>query len=261
MRPAVVVSKTNPASVTIRDSIFEVEVLEEKGGGVWSGPDFDLVEYEGSIVEIVPSYPASYYIFASTHRSESGKDCLTVHTPGNWGEAALGGKPFALNISLPFCIKAAAQEMKRLSASRLGWEVYVEVDHHGPSLDVPVMFAEIGSTDSAWKNKEAGRIVAGAILAAIRNKCRWAVYVGFGGSHYAPKFAPKIIDGEIAIGHIISGYALESFGIDEQRVRQAIEKNLPAAEGALIDWKGMGSAARKKLIEMLEKVGVKWERC
>jgi len=89
----------------------------------------------------------------------------------------------------------------------------------------------------------AGRIAAGGILAAIRNAAAPPCYVGFGGSHYCPKFSPRVLDGEEAFGHIIPGYALERDGVDEEMVRQALEKNADAVAGAMLDWKGIKQAS------------------
>lgn len=150
--------------------------------------------------------------------------------------------------------------MRELSDSTLKWPVAVEVDHHGPTLSKPVLFAEIGSTELEWGNTVAGEIAAKAILAAIKSDEAFPAYAGFGGSHYSPKFTPKILDGGIAFGHIISGYALERGGCDAEMVRQAMEKNVEPIVSALIDWKGIKGEARKKLVETLDAAGMKWER-
>lgn len=260
MKPLVVISRQNPASLNIKSALLSLEKLEEAQKDFWSGPVFDMAEYPGSIVEIVPQHDADCYIFASTHKSGSGKPCFTVHTPGNWGNADLGGTPRTLNAAMPARLKAAAQKMKELSGASLGWPVSIEVDHHGPTLGRPVMFAEIGSSEAQWEVSEAGRIAAAAIVSAVKNEKTWPSYVGFGGTHYAPKFTPRIVDGEIAFGHMISGYALEEYGVDGERIAQAMEKNVGKIECALLDWKGMQGETRKKLVETLGALGIKWEK-
>ncbi len=260
MKPLVVIASENAASLNIKEALLGMGKLEAAGRGFWSAPDFDMAEYPGSIVGIVPAHDAEYYVFASTHRSESGTPCFTVHTPGNWGNADLGGSPNTLNAAMPSRLKAAARKMKELSAASLGWQVSVEVDHHGPTLKKPVMFAEIGSSEAQWKVEEAGSIAAQAIVAAIKNERAWPAYVGFGGTHYAPKFTPKILEGEIALGHIISGYALEKYGMDGGRVLQAMGRNSEKIERALIDWKGIGGEGRRSLVALLDKMEIKWEK-
>ncbi|MCX8174692.1 MAG: hypothetical protein N3E51_00600 [Candidatus Micrarchaeota archaeon] len=259
MRPLVVISRQNEASRNIKGAILAIESMEEEGG-FWRGTDFDMAEYSGEIVTIEPAHKADYYIYASTHKSEAGQPCFTAHTPGNWGSAGLGGKERTLNIAMPSRLKAAVQELAMLSRQSLGWQVSLEADHHGPTIEKPVMFVEIGSTREQWGMKKAGEIAARAIVAAVRNRRSWPAYVGFGGSHYAPKFSPKAVEGEEAFGHIISGYALEKDGFDAGRLKDVIGKNTEAPLGAMIDWKGMKGEVRSKLIRELESAGVKWQR-
>lgn len=260
MRGLVVVSSENAASQNIKANLLRLEQFEQQPDGKLSSRFFDMAEYSGSIVEIVPTHDADYYIFASTHRSSSNQPGFSVHTPGNWGDADLGGKPRTLNFTMPSKIKLIAQKMNELSSSSLKWQVSVEVDHHGPSLEKPVLFAEIGSTEAEWKNPEAGKIVAQAILCAIKSEQQFKTYVGFGGTHYSPKFTPKIIGSEIALGHIISGYSLEKSGMDAEMVRQAWEKNAEKPESVLLDWKGIKGETRAKLIAALDSLGIKWEK-
>lgn len=254
------ISSDNPASLNIKSALLGMEQPEMRGGKFWSARDFDIAEYPGSIIEIVPSHDAEYYVFASTHKSKSNSPALTVHTPGNWGEADLGGSPRTLNWSLPFQLKAAARRMAELAPQLPGWQVSLEADHHGPTLQRPVMFAEIGSTGKEWGDPVAGRIAAEAIVAAIRCKESFPVKVGFGGTHYAPKFGPKIIGDGPAFGHLVSGYAMERDGVDSERVRQAFERNAAKPECAEIDWKGMKGEARSKLVSALEECGIPWEK-
>jgi D-aminoacyl-tRNA deacylase len=258
-KPLVVIATENEASVNIRDRLLEIAKMEEEERGFWRCEDFCMAEYAGCIVEIVPSHEAEYYVFASTHKSESGSPCFTAHTPGNWGDAELGGKSRHLNFAYGSKVKEIACKMAQL-AGKLGWQTSVEVDHHGPSLETPVLFAEIGSSKAEWPNKMAGEIVAQSIVQAIKSDRRFPCRIGFGGSHYAPKFTPKIVNGPNAFGHIIPGYALERFGMDEEMVAQAIKKNVEPVESAEIDWKGVKGQTREKLIATLDSLGMKWER-
>jgi len=257
--PLVVVAKGNAASENIRDCILASVPMDELGRGEWGCGEFLMAEYEGSIVEIAPVHDAEYYIYASTHRSESGTPCLAAHTPGNWGAAEMGGEPRTLNFSHPGKLKEIAVALSS-GAKRRGWQFSIEVDHHGPSVEKPVVFAEIGSGEAQWGVKEAGAIVAGAIVGAIRSDARYPCHIGFGGTHYAPKFTPKVVSGDVAFGHIVSGYALERFGVDEEMVGQAIGKNVGRAELAEIDWKGVRGETRRKLTAALDSLGMKWVR-
>ena len=203
MKPLVVVSKGNEASQNIKSALLKLGKLEKKGESYWECAGFGMAEYDGSIIEIVPDREADYYIYASTHRSESEKPSFTVHTQGNWGSADFGGKERTLNIACPAKLKVALMKMKELSGASLRWDVCMEVDHHGPTLETPVFFIEIGSTEKEWGIPEAGEIVSRAIMAAVESREEFPAYVGFGGTHYTSKFTPIVLNSEKAIGHRI----------------------------------------------------------
>ncbi|MFA6328323.1 MAG: D-aminoacyl-tRNA deacylase [Candidatus Micrarchaeia archaeon] len=261
MRPLVVIATENQASLNIKNALLSlVPALRQQGTGFWSSPEFDMAEYPGRIIDIVPTHEAECYIFASTHRSESAKPCFTAHTPGNWGAAAMGGEPRTLNIASASRLSAAVRRMKELSdASSLKWEVAVEVDHHGPSLGKPVLFVEIGSSEKEWGILEAGIICAQGIIAAATAEPVSEACVGFGGTHYCPKFTRTILSG-VPLGNIVSGYSLERDGADGAMVRQAIEKNDCKISRALLDWKGIKGEKRRELVACLDALGVKWEK-
>lgn len=258
MRCQVVVSKENPASQNIKRALLAMGGLEQEEEGFWSCSEFDMAEYEGRIVDIVPSRDAGCYIFASTHRSEKGKPSFTAHTPGNWGAAMLGGSPRTLNVACGSKVAAAARRMAELSGKSLGWETAIEVDHHGPTLSRPVLFVEVGSSENEWAVEEAGRIAAEGVLAAIRARQEETAAVGFGGSHYCPKFGPMALLGKQVFTHIISGYSLERDSVDGGMVAQAFGKSVEKAGVAMIDWKGIRGETRAKLISALDGMGVKW---
>jgi D-aminoacyl-tRNA deacylase len=260
MKPLVVIASENEASLNIKHALFASGVgLEEKGDCFWSCPSFDMAEYGGRIVDIVPQHEAECYIYASTHKSESGMPCFTAHTPGNWGKAGLGGKPRSLNIASASRLSAALQKMKALSQASAGWEVCLEVDHHGPTLGKPVLFVEIGSSEKEWCNAEAGRICAQGVIAAASAAPLQEACIGFGGTHYCPKFSPLVLMGE-PLGHIISGYSLERDGVDEEMVGQAVAKNDCKITRALLDWKGIKGGKRQELVACLDGIGIAWEK-
>jgi len=261
MRPLVVIASGNAASLNIKNALLALlPKLEPKGGMFWSSPAFDMAEYPGRIIDIVPAHEAECFIFASTHRSESGKPCFTAHTPGNWGAAELGGVPRTLNIASAARLSAAVRKMKGLSdASSLKWEISVEVDHHGPTLGKPVLFVEIGSSEKEWGLPEAGMICAQGIIAAAAAEPIAEACIGFGGTHYCPKFTSTILSGT-PLGHIISGYSLERDGVGEEMVRQAIEKNDCKIARALLDWKGIKGERRRELVACLDALGMAWEK-
>jgi len=196
---------------------------------------------------------ASLIIFASKHRSKEEISSLTVHCTGNPSDdARLGGSPKSLAVSSPAAMKSILMEMKRLAEQKdLKYDVTLEVTHHGPTeLLVPSLYAEIGSTEMQWKDPEAGEVAAKAILAVSLEKV--PVAVGFGGGHYAMRQTGLLFDTDISFGHNFPKYKLEF--VDEALVKQAIEKS--KADFAYFDRKSMKSEERKKISEILEKLGL-----
>ncbi|HEY3362517.1 MAG TPA: D-aminoacyl-tRNA deacylase [Methanosarcina sp.] len=197
--------------------------------------------------------PASLIIFASKHRSKEEISSLTVHCTGNPSDdARLGGSPKSLAVSSPAAMKSILMEMKRLAEQKgLKYDVTLEVTHHGPTeLSVPSLYAEIGSTEVQWKDPEAGEIAAKAILSVSLEKV--PVAIGFGGGHYAMRQTGLLFETEISFGHNFPKYKLEF--VDEALVKQAIEKS--KADFAYFDRKSMKSEERKKISEILEKLGL-----
>ncbi|HII91409.1 MAG TPA: D-aminoacyl-tRNA deacylase [Methanosarcina sp.] len=196
---------------------------------------------------------ASLIIFASKHRSKEEVSSLTVHCTGNPSDdARLGGCPKSLAVSSPAAMKSILMEMKRLAEQKeLKYDVTLEVTHHGPTeLSVPSLYAEIGSTEVQWKDPEAGEVAAKAILAVSLENV--PVAIGFGGGHYAMRQTGLLFETSISFGHNFPKYKLEF--LDESLIRQAIEKS--KADFAYFDRKSMKSEERKKISEILEKLGL-----
>lgn len=198
-------------------------------------------------------FPASLIIFASKHRSKDEINSLTVHCTGNpSSENRLGGRPRELAVSSPPAMKSILTEMKRLSGEKgLKYDVTLEVTHHGPTeLSVPSIYAEIGSTEVQWQDPVAGEVAAKAILAVSLKKV--PVALGFGGGHYATRQTGLLLETGISFGHNFPKYRLES--IDEALIKQAIEKS--GADFVYFDRKSMKSADRKRVSEIVEKLGL-----
>jgi len=198
--------------------------------------------------------PASLIIFASKHRSKEEINSLTVHCTGNPSEEArLGGKPRSLAVSSPAAMKSILMEMKRLAEEKgLKYDVTLEVTHHGPTeLSVPSLYAEVGSTETQWKDPAAGEVVAKAILAISTEKVPSGL--GLGGGHYAMRQTGLLFETGISFGHNFPKYQLEF--VDEALIRQAVQKS--NADFAYFDRKSMKSEDRNRISEILEKLEIK----
>jgi len=196
---------------------------------------------------------ADFLIVPSTHKSAADKRSLTIHATGNFGSADYGGGPRKLNPTNPAAIAVGLRSMA--AAGLEGFDVCLEVTHHGPTLDTPLIFIEIGSTEEQWKNQEAGKVVANAIKDIFENQKEFTNYIGFGGPHYAPGFTKLILENpNIAIGHILPKYQQEN--VTKEIIQQMIDGS--NAKKAVIDWDGLRGDARKQVTDILDELGVEW---
>jgi D-aminoacyl-tRNA deacylase len=200
---------------------------------------------------------ATLIVFISRHSSQSGKPTLSVHTPGNFGLAELGGLPREISVSpataMQTALKALIGQKEELS---LNYEVSYECTHHGPSLNVPTMFVELGSSEPQWQDSTAAGAVAHAAMSAIATftKPRGTAVLGIGGTHYNQKFTLMALVGEAVFGHMIPKYAVSA--VDSEMLSQCIEKTLEKVPLAVLDWKGIKSEDKPDLLLALQAAGL-----
>ncbi len=197
----------------------------------------------------------------SRHRSESGKRCLTAHSPGNLrNEALLGGNPGQVGISNP-CLQSDLIRELRRSKDLLGLDTDVsfEATHHGPTaLAPPVTFVEIGSDEGAWNDNALGEAVARAVASAISKPVRGGGSLGLGGGHYPEKFTSLVLSQQdSALGHIIPKYAMApGRGSDYSILRQCARKTFGGCSSIVVDWKGTPSAFKEYARTLAEDLDI-----
>jgi len=199
-------------------------------------------------------------VFVSRHSGIAGIPTLSVHTPGNITEKAeFGGLPRKISIAPASAMKNALLEMVRLKEkTSLNYEVSYECTHHGPSLDVPTMFAELGSSPEQWKDLKAAEVVAHAALSAVLNQTTYPAVLGAGGPHYNAKFTKVALSTPVAFGHIIPKYAVPD--VDAEMIRQCVQRTLERVDHAVFDWKGMKGEDRERLTVALKELNIPVER-
>jgi len=208
---------------------------------------------------ITQHFSPQLIVFVSRHSSVSGLPTLSVHTPGNLGEAELGGLPKRVSICPASAMKNALLELARIrEEENLPYEVSYECTHHGPSLDMPTMFVELGSSLEQWKDLKAAEAVAHAAMAAISKETTYPTVLGVGGPHYNERFTKIALTTPRAFGHIISKYAAPT--LDAETVKQCVQRTVERVESAVFDWKSMRATDREKIINALKELCVSVER-
>ncbi|MEK6945377.1 MAG: D-aminoacyl-tRNA deacylase [Nanoarchaeota archaeon] len=203
-----------------------------------------------------------FVIFPCTHRSESGEKTFSIHPPGNLGEAKMGGNPGKVSrVSALF----QKQMFEKLYANVAQFDmkefkVTMEVTHHGPTINKPCVFIEIGSEEEEWKNRRAGFIIAKTISDTINTfeeNPYNEIAIGIGGPHYCPNFNKIQAKSNVAISHIIPSYVSP---ITEEMVMEAIKQTEEDVDFVVLDWKGFKSEQRQELIKILEKNYIQWKK-
>lgn len=260
---AIIISKTDEAGMNIYSHLEkEFSAFSHKNMIV----EIKLIDKEHIHAEnIDKEINADLFIFATKHKSEADKKTLCVHPIGNFGfNNFYGGKQNTLVKTSPVLIKQLFCEMKKLKQTYSAlneFEVTVEQTHHGPYLEKPALFIEIGSTEKEWTNPDAGKIISNTIFNVLSsiNPLNIAMHSKtvciLGGGHYS-QIANKILERtELCIGHICSKYALEH--LNEDLIIQMKEKS--NADFFVIDWKGCGKE-KERVVGLLDKLSFEWKK-
>lgn len=258
-----VASLADPASVTIREELRAL-VPWRDGGTYGDRPvlrrdDDVLLTIEGlhlhedavdRLAETLGLGAPDLVVFLSKHRAESGRDSLTVHPIGNFGAAAYGGREETL---VPAAPRPMTETLRRIrkGARGMGYAVTYEATHHGPFLTTPAYFVEVGSGEAAWRDADAARVLATALLDPAPSED--PIAVGVGGGHYVPRLTDLAVDGRIAFGHLVPSYALRPFR--PEVLDRAVEAT-PEATLAYVHRKGVPKAILRTVEGRLTDLGL-----
>ncbi|XP_078437869.1 D-aminoacyl-tRNA deacylase [Wolffia australiana] len=192
--------------------------LLQHGNSIVAEDDLDRrwEEATGEIVEEV--------IFLSRHSALTHRPSLTVHPIGvphlREDEVPLqGGRPGWASLPNPR-IGPWIRLLKKIANDHgliPEFEVTLEATHHGPVVNTPTMFVEIGSTEAQWGRQDAAQVIAllaweGLGLDGGSGLGRWdrggKVLLGLGGGHYVPRHMDIAAKDGVWVGHMLSGYSL-----------------------------------------------------
>ncbi len=196
------------------------------------------------------------YVFLSKHSAESGMASLTAHTTGNISaEARLGGNPKELGRVNPDLLRNYMIALWKRKDEAKGYNLTIEATHHGPtSLQKPVLFVEIGSSDGNWVDRKAGEIVSDALVESLSSRANCEkVAVAFGGTHYSEKFTRLLIEGDMSLAAVFPKYSLKDF--DATMLAQLLQKCNKFVKYAALDWKGLGTG-KERVTELVKQFGL-----
>jgi D-aminoacyl-tRNA deacylase len=264
--PATVIlaSSSDLASRTLAEGLIDGQGFESTGVKMFGKPIFQkgsllLAFFEGIIVRppaLDEFFNPQAYIFLSRHSAESGIASLTAHTTGNFSnEAKFGGEGRELGRADPSLLKNYLLALWKRREMVKGYEITMEATHHGPtSLQKPVLFVELGSSEKYWGDKYAAKVVGEALVESLTEKAIWSkVALGFGGTHYPEKFTKMVVEGDVAFSFVAPKYSLEH--IDEKMFGQMVQRTSAPVRIAVLDWKGLGKH-KDKIVGLVSGFGL-----
>lgn len=259
-------STSDEASVNIRDALLGFdgwEILGDLEGMHYYRRRDDLLVtisavhlYADHVDRMVASACGTEIdsvVFLSRHKAASGIPTLTVHPIGNFSKAGYGGKEETLVPSLPDMMTSALRDLQR-NAAGLDFQVSFEVTHHGPYLESPTMYIEIGSSEANWGHKGAAEAIAKTLL--LPNHVVGPKAIGIGGGHYAPRFSEVIATKRVSFGHMIPNHFADQ--ADDDRLRKAVymaREKSGDAKMVYIHKKSMSRARATHLRDLVRELG------
>ena len=263
----VVASKKDKAGMNITSHLAQFR--ENPVLSSWaqkSSFDFYFVEEETIFTENLNIEKINQYdfiIFASKHQSVKKEKTLSIHAPGNFRNADYGGVQGKVCPSSALFNKVLYNKLnEQVEKFTLNdYKVTLECTHHGPLINKPCVFIEIGSTETEWNNRRVGFIIAKTIQETIEefkeNKYR-EVAVGIGGPHYCPSFNQLQLKSNVAIAHVIAEYNMP---ISKEMILEGIKKTYEDVDFVVLDWKGLGKSEQKQeVIKILEENYIQWKK-
>ena len=275
----IISSLEDPASTNIKKSLLEQTTWKEQG--IFFGePVYQHTKMSDLIIVTIPDKKIGHEnidkevieklkikpriaVFLSRHRSKTGKPSLTVHPIGNYGEAEFGGKPRTLISSAPrFMTHFLRLIKKNTELTDLDYQVCYEVTHHGPYLEIPTVFAEVGSSETQWREKQPARVIAQSLLELL-SKYHYEedfpedipVLIGIGGGHYAPRFSDIAFEKKVAFGHMIPTYQIEAGNINDEMLEKTIQAT-PNLKGVYLHKKDLKKSQVTRFKKWFENRGI-----
>ncbi len=197
-------------------------------------------------------------VYISKHSSEAGVDSLTVHPIGNLGEAKYGGKDGKLVPASPYSMTQAfhiLRERAKKEDIQDQYKISFEATHHGPYLETPTYYIEIGSDIDSWKDERAGKVIAETVKEVSDvNNTEQPVAICIGGGHYTPRFTDLAKSHKVALGHIVPGWGMKY--LDKNSFIEAVKKT-PEVEFVYFDRSSTSGKERKRVKKWADDLGIK----
>jgi len=252
-------------SVNMKESLLSFHGWEDMG----SEGDLSFVSYGDTVMVTIPDLHIYHedldkeveglgvkvdeVIVMSKHSAKSGQPALTAHPIGNFHENEFGGREGALVKANPALMTDALRRIV-LRNDMPENQLCFEVTHHGPWLEKPTFFIEVGSVQEQWENKHAAEILA-HVIEELDPHPEYPVAVGMGGGHYAPRFTEVALNYKVNFGHMLPNYQME--GRDDEDIIRMLGLACEASDTKLVYFhkKSVKKPEARRLSSLIESAG------
>lgn len=200
---------------------------------------------------------ADFFIAPHFHCIDYYPKRFTVHPCGNWGKKWVkwGGKKGEFSCVDPLLLKIMLLSLVKNNPFP-DFKVSIEASHHGPLVDKPILFVEIGSNKTQYAKKENAKVLATAIMDALKqfsfkNIKKPKIAIGIGSEHCAENFSKIMIEKDIAFSHICPGYQISE--LNKESLKKAIEKTKGKVDMIIVD---KNFKMSKKISKILNSTGL-----
>jgi len=209
----IVASEVDEASMNMRGAL--IERFEEQDG-YYAYKDIALMDIKDMHIyhndvdrefEGISGVMPELVVFISKHSSEKGIETITVHPIGNYDKASLGGREECVVPAEPYYMTETLRNMLTT-----GFRASFECTHHGPYLESPAFFAEIGSDEKAWNDSAKAKAVVTSLLNALSSERKdHTEAIAIGGGHYMPAPTALVQRKRVSFGHMIPDYHMHHY--------------------------------------------------
>lgn len=206
-------------------------------------PNFlDITNEEVSEIEQHIKEKCSFLIIA-THKSETQKqNTILIHHCGNYVDNKFGGNKKDFSLADPENFFSLYNLITKTDLKDL--QFFVEVTHHGPTIDRPLVFFEIGPDDNAYNNKDYQNIYIDILKKHLEDKESKILnkFILIGSPHYLDQKMIEEIKTKICtkhninvenfcLTHIMPKYVQQDlFSLEDTEIETILEKLIAYSE-------------------------------
>lgn len=183
------------------------------------------------------------FIIIATHKSETQKqNTILIHHCGNYVDNKFGGEKRSFSLSYSKAFFNIYNLITKTDLKDL--QFFVEATHHGPTIDRPLMFFEIGPDDNAYNNKDYQNIYINILKTHLENTKLETLnnYILIGAPHYLDqkmiedikqKFSIKYKENaeNFCLTHIMPKYVQQDlFALEDYEIETILERMINCSE-------------------------------